>query len=522
MKTSNNLITPAWLLMLVAFLLIFAIGLDGVMRYTIRRDELTTLGHIGALEEKPQGVPFTYILGSLEKYSPEHPPLFYFLIRIFGEWMEFHYYALRILSVWFTMIAVAGLYWLGKRLDSPETGFWTAVLFGTNVMVYSVFHEMRPWAMSIMLMVLIWALYWHIAHKRSVIRWYQLLALFLLIVSALYTNYTIMFLLIPMGLYHLIALPKNKHGLQITGTVMAAGLAFVPWLPVFMHSIGDKQIQQTEHLETASVMIEPLNLVPLFTQFIANGSVLIFILFVALGFLAIRYKRQQGITILFFVVLMIGLFLGIHSIFLFVKRLRYVVILAVPFSLLAAFGLSIFYRWRLLRFVPLLLAGIWMLAGYQFIDMDIYNQQLSKDRPLQYPEYNYLVPILRDVTEKRDLVVIAHYRFSAIQESKQELRGIHQYYMDDLKLTLSNLPLYVQWSKSGIDATPVEYATGLIPQYDDFWFSFHHTRIEPEIVEFQTVVEENYTVCETIDYGYRSRLIHYVRTEKLAELCPSP
>jgi hypothetical protein len=122
-------------------------------------------------------------------------------------------------------------------------------------------------------------------------------------------------------------------------------------------------------------------------------------------------------------------------------------------------------------------------------------------------------------TEKKNLLIQAYYEYSAIRGSKQGLISIANYYMRDFKLKVVNFPLYYQWSYSGIDATPVDYATGLIPQYDEFWFNYHHTRVTDEIIEFQTVVGEDFTVCETYEYGERSILVRYVRSEKLAELC---
>jgi uncharacterized membrane protein len=261
-----------WIFVVPVLLFVFLFSLDGVNRYTIRRDELTTLGHIGALEENPTRIPLANTLQSLAQYSPEHPPLYYFLMNLFGSWMDFNYFVLRMVSVWFSMIAVAMLYWIGTRLANHQTGIFAMILNGSNVIVYSITHEMRPWTMLLMLALLIWGSYWQLAHTSKSIRWYQLFTLLILIVSALYTNYLIMFLLIPLGLYHLLFRPKDKRWTQITATVVFAGICFIPWLPVFANSIGDKQIQQAEHLETASVMIENFDLIPLFRLFQENNS----------------------------------------------------------------------------------------------------------------------------------------------------------------------------------------------------------------------------------------------------------
>jgi hypothetical protein len=238
-----------------------------------------------------------------------------------------------------------------------------------------------------------------------------------------------------------------------------------------------------------------------------------------LGLFAFWQTRRKTQFFALLVLSIITLFFGVNVIFLFVKRLRYVIILSIPFALYCGFTLSYFYRWKISRLLSIVFVGVWIVVGHQFTYTDDYNRQMSKDRPVQYPEYNHLAPLLREHTEKRELLIIVHYRFSAIQQSKQELRGIHQYYMDDLKLKESNFPLYPQWSDSGIDATPLDYAMGLIPQYDMFWFSYHHTRITEDISEFQNRVAESFTICKTYDYGERSTLVQYVSSETLVELC---
>lgn len=519
MKSSNKLTIPSWLPAVAILLLAFAISLNSVNRYTIRRDELTTLGHIGALAKDPAPVPVSQTIASLLQYSSDHAPLYYVVINIWGGAFDFNYFALRILSVWFGMIAIAGTFWLGRRLVDSRTGFLAAMLLATNVLFYGNVHEMRDWTMLVMFSVLIWISYWRIIDHKKEPSIVSYMILFGLTVISLYTSYLIMFLWVTIGLYHLLALPRNRRWWKVALAVILGGCMFLPWLPQFAQGLGVAQF----HIdEDNPMLLNNITLIHVASTLWGNGLLPLFLLLVGLALDASRKDWKTARPIVFFFVVMVGGLLITNEFFLFLKRVRYLVYLTVPFSLFVGYGLAMLSRHQISRYIVPLVIAIWMFSGYQYSFTDDFNEHLAKDRVQQYPEYNYLVPILRDVTEKRDLLVIAHYRFSDIQESKQELRGIHQYYMDDLKLTLTNFPLYVQWSKSGIDATPVEYATGLIPQYDEFWFSFQHTHIVDEILEFQSVIGGDYTACETIDYGYRSRLIHYVRTEKLPELCDSP
>jgi|GEM_PF-3353582 len=507
---------PPWIVVVPVILFIFAFGLQSVNRYTIRRDELTTLGHIGALHDNPEDITIAYTLESLSIYSADHAPLYYVLIKVWGEQFGFNYFVLRIVSVWFGMIAIAGTYWLGRRIASHYTGLFASLILGTNILFYGNVHEMRDWTMLIMLSVLVWIAYWHVAHKRQSVKWYEYIPLFILVAISLYTSYLVVFLLATIGLYHLLAVPINKRWWIVSVTVASAGLLFLPWLPVFVKGLGFAQ----HHIDNDNPMLlNNLTLIPNIMTLWGNGYVALFVILMGLGLYASWKDWKTARAIIFFFVLMLGSLLILNNFFLFLKRVRYVLNLTVPFALLGGYGLAWLMQSKVLRYLPAVFFVAWIFLGYGFTDSDEFKDHLAKDRVVQYPEYNSLIPILREYAKKRDLFIQAHYRFSAIQQSKQELISIDEYYMRDLKLKLVNFPLYVQWSDSGIDATPIEYATGLIPQYDAFWFDYHSDNITDEIIEFQSIVGENYSICETFEYGERSVLVRYVRTDQRAELC---
>lgn len=516
MKTRINTIQQLWIFVVPVLLFVFMFSLDGVNRYTIRRDELTTLGHIGALHDKPDNITLAYTLESLSIYSADHAPLYYAVIKIWGQVLGFNYFVLRILSVWCGMIAVAGTFWLGRRLASYYTGLFASLLLGTNILFYGNVHEMRDWTMLIMVSVLLWMAYWHVAHKKTAVRWYEYLSLFILVALSLYTSYLVAFLLVTIGLYHLLALPKDKRWWAVSGTVASAGLVFLPWIPVFIKGLGFAQ----GHIDKDNPMLlNNLVLIPIITALWGNGYIALFLILMGLGLYASWKDWKTARAIIFFFVLMLGSLLILNNFFLFLKRPRYILNLTVPFALLAGYGLAWLMTSKVLRFVPFVFFGAWIILGFGYTNSDEFRSQLAKDRVVQYPEYHDLIPLLKDHANKRDLFIQPYFRFSVIQQSKQELISIDEYYMGDLKLKMVNFPLYVQWSDSGIDATPLDYATGLIPQYDMFWFTYQTTRVTDDIIAFQERVAENYSICETYTYGGRSILVRYVDSDQFSELC---
>lgn len=506
----------SWLVVVPVLLLTFVISLDGITRYSIRRDELTTLGHIGALNDKPSSVPISFTLNSLATYSADHAPLFYVLINRWSSLNDFNYHNLRMLSVWFGMITLAGMYWLGKRLSNHRTGLFAALLIGTNVIFYSNVHEMREWSMLTAITVLSWMCYHHIVSKSNNVRWYEYFALLSLVVLGLYTSYLVVIFWLAVGLYHLVAIPKNKKWWLVSTSVILGGLLFLPWLPVFIRGLGFAQ----SHIDRDNPkLINVLELFELIPTFWGNGLIVVFLLLFALGLYASWKNWKTDYIPVFFFVTMLSILIIINALFPFLKRMRYLVFLMPPFILLASFGLAKLSQIKILRYSPILIIILWMGTGYLYTYSDDFNEVTAKDRGLAYPDYPLLVPLLEGEAQKRDLLIQTQYDFSAIQKSKQGFSSIDDYYMQDLKLKIVDLPLYVQWEDSGIDATPVEYATGLILQYDDFWFNYQTNKVTAEILEFQDVVAVDYEICQVFGYGERSSLVQYIKRDAYADLC---
>jgi len=512
--TTSHRIVP--IAMLLVLMVAFAFSLDGSTRYTIRRDELTTLGHIGALEDDLMSFPITKTIESLALHSADHAPLFYIILNEWGEIVDYHFFALRMLSIWCGLLAVAGTYWVGKKLVDHQTGLIAATLFATNVVFYSNVHEMREWMMLTMVGVLSWMCYLHIIKKATPVHKSLYLVLFALTAIGLYTNYLIIILWATVGLYHLLAVERDRRWWYVSISVVLGGLTFIPWLPVFVDGLGFAQ----SHIDRDNPkLINNLEIFELTSYFWGNGLVVLFALLVLLSIYMSWRHWDKARDLVFFFVMMIAGIIILNEIFPFLKRIRYLIFFVIPFLLFVSFGLTRFQHHVRLRFLPVLVVVVWIFAGYQFTYSDTFNKYTTKDRTLLYPEYNHMVPLIQYLDARRDLFIQAHYEYSAIRESKQGLMSIDNYYLRELKMTWVNLPQYIEWKDSQIDATPLEYATGLLPQWGRLWFSYHEDRVTEDVQAFMDLVEENYDVCMRIEYGERSVLIRYVQEVDFYNRC---
>jgi len=506
-----------WFSMLLVLIIAFILSLDGATRYTIRRDELTTLGHIGALQKDSSGVTITHTVESLAQHSADHAPLFYILLNEWGELVDFHYFALRMVSIWFGLIAIAGTYWVGRQLGNHLIGLLGALLFATNAVFYSNVHEIREWTMLTMIIILTWGYYWYLINKTIRIKWYQYLILFTLTVVGLYTNYLSIILWIAIGIYHLLEVPKTPKWWGVSLTVAIGGITFVPWLPVFIRGLGFAQ----SHIDRENPkLINTLELIELSSSFWSNGMAVLFVLGIGISIYYSWKNWQSARLIVFFLVMMLGSVIIINEIFPFLKRMRYLLFLVMPFCLFISYGLVQLSKIRIFRLLPVIVAVVWIFMGYQYTYSDTFNFYTTKDRTLKYTEYNQLIPLLNYLDASKDLFIQTNYEYSALRPSKQGLKSINDYYLDDLPMTWVNFPQYIEWQDSGIDMTPLEYATSLLPQYGRFWLNYHEDRVTEDVQIFMDIVEQDYGVCLRIEYGKRSVLIRYVLdNERFTERC---
>jgi len=401
-KSLTDNVFVKWMMILV-FVVVLAFNISGLNDYTIRRDELTTLGHIGALEDNRDGLSIASTVESLSIYSSDHSPAYYALANIWGHVVDFNFFAIRMLSAWFGMITVAGTYWIGRHFTSHAVGVLSALILGTNIIFYANFHEMREWSMMLMLSVLTLMFYLRLAHQHKPLKFIDFLPLFFVVVLSLYTSYLSIFVLVAIGLHHLLFIPKNKKWWQISVTVIFAGLWFIPWLPTVFNGVAMLQEQQTGTQQLAIPNSELLSIVPIFW---GNGVVLLFGVDLGLGIASlVTGWRKAGYIAVFFIAITVG-FLFTNEVLSIIKRIRYLLLWTLPFALLVGSGLGLLTRKKVTSLIPLLFIGVWMVSGINFRQTAQFSEFLSKDRVVRYPEYNGLVALLQEETEKRDLLIL--------------------------------------------------------------------------------------------------------------------
>ncbi len=177
--------------------------------------------------------------------------------RVFG-WSEF---AIRLLPFFAGLLALAWTYRTGRDLFAPLVGLVAAMLLATSVFFITYMHVARSYSMVALFAVMtIWG-YWRLALRPPANGSDRAGQLGLLVgsVGIFYSNYYAVFLLVGLGLWHLLFMPKNRQWWRPVLPLALATIAFLPELPGFLRGINNTQtvwyfVDPTAMMRTAEVL----------------------------------------------------------------------------------------------------------------------------------------------------------------------------------------------------------------------------------------------------------------------------
>lgn len=493
------------MLVVVIILVSYFFGIRGTNYDVLWDDESTTLGHIGALEFDSPGMSLSETVDSLATWSAQHPPLYYVGLNIWASLFSYQVLILRLFSVFWSVLTLAVLYRLACDIGGNLVAFYTICIAATSVMLLYYSHELREYSMLLFWAGLFWLLYWRISQRKS-LGWIQLSILTLITLCSIYTSYTSIFLLITTGLYHLLFRTKNKVWWQVSGAILVAGIFYLPWIPTLLHGL---QVTTTK-LETGDPKLMYNNeLVVEVTRYWGNGHEILLVVLIILGVLAAVLKYPISRDVLFFAAVIVAVILLINGNFVFIKRIRYVLITLLPIYLLGGYGLAAVHR--LWVVVPIFLI-CWLWFGTETRTDDNFNFHTGQSYSVGFVEYNYLVPLLNDIQvgDKPFVTVINDFR--SIKLSKQNKMSIEDFYLSPLGIDPINI--HSHYAEDFEADEVMSQLTG-----SSFYLTYRGKGREPELEEFRSIIADQFEVCEQIPYGDTSQLIYYVRLEDFESLC---
>lgn len=393
---------PASLAVLTLILLVgFALGAAQLNGDAIWTDELYSLANIGAFD--PPYSP-AQIIDSLARHSPQHTPLYYFISAIWAALAGWSQFSLRLISLFAGSLFIAWLYRLCADLFGRGAGATSACLAATSAFLLVSFHEIRMYSLMLMLAAMHTVCYWRLVYGRARGRGTALV--FVMTAAALlYTHMFAAIALAALGLHHLLFALRWKHGWRIVAGWLAAGVLFLPYVPVVYAGF----LEETTKLSTTSAAFAAPELLETLTTLLGNGSPwLCLLLGVLLLWRLWQLRERTALRWTAFTLLMLALLLVFNEQFRLIGlyRSRYLLILWMPALTLFAYAISAGAK-PLFALACLLL---WGAIGWGFQRSPDFKPEFSNYvggmvYASRYPNLQHAVTGLRDQVREQEFII---------------------------------------------------------------------------------------------------------------------
>ena len=228
-------------------------------------DEPKTLFAAGVLSSGPHTL--AGMLDVIAEKSSEQALGWPFLVFVWGRLVGWSELAIRALSLFFGLLALAWVYRTGRDLISPGAGLVATLLLSASVFFLAYMIHARAFTLVALSTVLcIWS-YWRIVlHPRLPGRGAQAGLLFGS-AGLLYAHFFCALFLPALGLFHLLFIPKNRRWWQPVLLLVLAALLAMLQLPGFLQGLDKTVGNEALHDRalTAPAVVSHL------VHFITNG-----------------------------------------------------------------------------------------------------------------------------------------------------------------------------------------------------------------------------------------------------------
>ena len=334
-------------------------------------DEPASLLAAGVLRSGPLSLKATWSF--ITNSDPDQSYGWPLLLAIWGRLVGWSEVAIRALSLFFGLLALAWVYRTGRDLIAARAGFFAALLLSASVFYLAYMMHARAFALVALCTALcIWS-YWRIVLHPRLPGLGAQAGLLLGSAGLLYAHYFSALFLPALCLFHFLFVPKNRRWWQPILLLILAALLAMLQLPGILQGLDKTIVVATLHNRALTTPI----LVSSFIRNMTNGLIdpspplnglLLVSLPLALAIVTLwRLRRGNGVNAIWLLVftfaVLLALVIVINEVFRFItiNGIRYLMPLWPLAALLTAATLWRIAR-RYLRPVAVLLA-LWLVLG---------------------------------------------------------------------------------------------------------------------------------------------------------------
>ena len=346
-----------WVFTLPILLAVAALSIRQINLYPPTADEFFSLFNVGWLGNGP----FTSVdvLTSLAEFSPNQTPGYFVLLNLWGHFTGNDVASGRVLSIFVSLLALALVYRLARDFVAPLSGLFAVIILASNAFYNFYIPHLRMYPLLLLSSALTLWLYLRIVHKLGTVRCFDYLSLGLACyVLANSHAWSLLFFLM-LGLYHLLAVRKDRRWLMTATVIATALLLFLPWAPILLSS------RENVSSFWASSVTDGAGATSTWLAAASNNSPYLLLV----GLLGIEFARwtQNPVTkaLIFLPLLFLLVLFAVAQIsgLILYNGMRYALTGFVPFVLLAAWCHFALYRRR--KWLALLVL-LWLPAATHF------------------------------------------------------------------------------------------------------------------------------------------------------------
>ncbi|MDQ7034778.1 MAG: glycosyltransferase family 39 protein [Anaerolineae bacterium] len=346
----NERAFPLWWWMIPILLLTTYLGASYLTVDVLWMDEWFTFYQTGGGPIENKSIPEIIIV--VYQFL-SWPPGFFLSFAVWDNLLGAVIFSDRVFSLCLGLIAVSLMYRLGKCIQSNWFGLLSALIFSTSAFFVYYLHEMRPYTMYMVVVILNAWLYWMLVKNPKAgrtLRWGFVFSITL----TLYTHYIAAICVFSIGVYHIVFARQElakDHWLRILKLGFNGCLLFAPWVAAMLVTVYNESLFPRS--DPLPIML--YNILNSFT----NGLIWLNIGF----FLTLRWWKKGIIRFIWlWIIIVLAVTILVNAYADFLYHPRYVMGILPMVVLLFAYTLLIIAQWK--REVTALLLGLWVGMGF--------------------------------------------------------------------------------------------------------------------------------------------------------------
>ncbi len=355
---------------ILLLLVVAGLGIIGLDKDAMWYDEIYSYIYAGGQQYGPilAGEVYTRVMEQLE--HEKNPPSYYLILHFWLTVAGSSALAGRTFSLLFGVLSVAMSYRLGLdfaksvRIPSAElVGLGAAVAVGASAYYIYYLHELRVYTLIVACTAFeVWA-YLRLIQAGKRHSWRLRISFVLVTAISLYLHYQLLFVLVVIGLYHLIMVRKTIQWWRVSLLLLAVGLLYIPWIWTLYRFSEAGKINPVVGMSMAKV-------VPALLLTFSNNSVALLAVLVVFGV----YKQLWTMRfIIFMVAASVIVTLTANAYYPFINQIRYIIFLWPLLAVLVGLGVE---RLSRMGVGPVVMLSIWVLAGLWTIASNDFSSYL--------------------------------------------------------------------------------------------------------------------------------------------------